>query len=294
MILHEFKTETNNNVYIINADFLTCDFKRMQDEYKENKRILWKTGTKGNKGCKVGDIIYFYYFNLPSATSKLERRILLKGTVCEETKKMEEGKVYRDDRKTIVDAFAINNLQTIELNDYKKFNRESLMLHYNFPARWGNVMILYEDKKQLYYDIEDSIANNKNGDFDDLIKYFEAPCFFQDILHPNKDPLSFYRRSNNLKYYEKHHFVPEHTKKYFPGNQKYADIIDNAENFIHLCPYCHRKIHLGTSEEIAFMLEEIYKIKKDFLKEKQINKFVSEDVLLWLKQIYNANVESDD
>ena len=63
---------------------------------------------------------------------------------------------------------------------------------------------------------------------------------------------------------------------------------------MNLCPYCHRRIHLSTSEDVEKMVEILYYEKKDFYDKMELNKYVGDDVLGWLKKLYLVNNEKSD
>lgn len=289
---------TKSQVLFLPADFLYCKFDQLQEEFQKDECITWDNF----KDAKKGDICYFYYKHLPSATGYDQSRILLRGVV-KGRRKVEQSMVKFGEKSQtgglLVDALVIGDLQPIALNDYKKFSLYALNTKYSVTQfhkhRFG------EKERELFKDLEDEAKNSSKGKgFEDLIKYFEIPCAFEATLHPNargtrqKDPLTFARRSNGLRYYEKHHFVQQHSTRKIQ-NADFIKIVDHDNNLINLCPYCHRMIHHGTPEVVSKMVEELYRQTKPFLDEFRLADYIdNEDPLTWLKQMYMANNEQTD
>ena len=76
---------------------------------------------------------------------------------------------------------------------------------------------------------------------------------------------------------EGHHIIPVSRKESFTQD------LDVVENILCLCPTCHRKIHLATSEIKQLMLEEI-------IDKTQISLCFNIN-LMQLKEIYLSNLQ---
>lgn len=288
-----FITDSGKRVFIISANFLTFNFKALQKEYAEKHYITWELPEKSSHQEKLKDICYFYYSHLPSASGATLGKILMRGTIEKGPHKRTLGDIYDTGDPTLVDAITITDLQPVRLKDQKKYCWESLVADYGISNYLRTIQQLKSHQAKLYEEIErdiqddpdsEKLRKSKNG-FAKLIEYFETPCFFQDRLHPKKNPLTFSRR-NGLNYYESHHFIPESTKSKVK-DPRFATIVDDPENRVPLCPYCHRRIHLGTPQDVAEMLRAIYDSKKDLEYIKNISQYIGTDnVLAWLNEIY--------
>ncbi len=289
-----YKTESGKNVFIIPANFLTFNFKALQKEYAEKHHISWELPKNASHQEFPEDICYFYYTHLPSASGATEGRILLRGIIETGPHKRTAGDIYGTNDLTQVDAITITDLQPVRLTDQKTYCWESIKGYF-----FGSIQSIRQLKAyqaELYFQIEQDIQNDpdsemlrksKNG-FAKLIEYFETPCFFQDSLHPKKNPLTFSRR-NGLDYYESHHFIPKSTKKMIK-DPEFSTIVDDSENRVALCPYCHRRIHFGTPQEVSKMLQDIYNNKKSLAFMKNISRYINtDDVLAWLNKVYAVN-----
>lgn len=70
----------------------------------------------------------------------------------------------------------------------------------------------------------------------------------------------FTAKESNQNYLEVHHFIPREFANDF------EESIENKDNYIPLCPHCHRKIHLAVDAERKHMINYIYSIRKEALK----------------------------
>lgn len=290
-----FKTVTGKNVFIIPANFLTFNFIALQNEYAEKHHITWEIPQKASHWERPGDICYFYYTHLPSAAGATQSRILMRGVVEQGPHKRTKGDIYDTNDSCQVDAITLTDLQPIQLKDYEKYSWENIK-GYGFFSPIQSIQQLKTHQADLYYHIEQDIQNDPESElfkktkmgFAKLITHFETPCFFQDSLHPRKDPLTFIRK-NGLRYYDSHHFIPQFTEKKI-NDPRFSAIVRHHDNRVALCPYCHKRIHLGSAEDISKMLESIYEQKKDKSFLKEINQYIgTKDVLAWLMSIYAVN-----
>jgi len=68
---------------------------------------------------------------------------------------------------------------------------------------------------------------------------------------------TFKRRKDGNQFTEAHHLIPYEKYDYFADELNLC--LDRAINIVSLCPNCHRKIHLGTKEDISDLLTILYK-----------------------------------
>lgn len=282
------KTKEENNVWIIVANYKVTDFKKLQNEYKTNKYITWESKNKVNPG----DICYFYYTNLPSAEGDTQSRIILRAIVKEGNHKMTRGAIWGPkvkDAEKLTEGFTIACIEPISLKDSIKYNYYSLRDKYNLNFRRPTNMRLTEKNIELYNEIEKNNGLEKNDEtsksgFDALVSYFEIPCYFEKIMH-SSNPQTFITK-NGLPYYEKHHFIQQHSCKLIDNPCYRYDIVYSDENLITLCVCCHKKIHFGRPEEIEKMLKIIYEDKKKVLDEKMKKYIGEQNVFDWVKKTY--------
>lgn len=74
----------------------------------------------------------------------------------------------------------------------------------------------------------------------------------------------FTSKKENQNYVEVHHFIPREFASEFDHT------IEIIENYVTLCPCCHRKIHHATDRERRHMIIEIYKQRKELLESRGI------------------------
>lgn len=284
------ETKEGNNVWIIVANYKVTDFKKLKDEYKTKGYITWESRNR----VKIGDICYFYFSNLPSAEGDNQSRIILRAIVQEGKHKMTIGEIWGPEKKNAkaqTDGFTFTDIEPISLEDSRKYNYYSLKNNekYNLNFTRPTNMMLTEKQIELYNEIEKDFSFKKTykpskDGFDKLISYFEVPCYFEKIMHPN-NPQTFIAK-NGLRYYDKHHFIQRYTHKLINDPSYIYDVIEKDENSITLCACCHKKIHLGRPEEIEEMLRIIYENKKEFF-DKQMKKYIGNgNVFDWIKSTY--------
>lgn len=73
--------------------------------------------------------------------------------------------------------------------------------------------------------------------------------------------MTFTSKANNENYVEAHHLVPIQLQSCFLYS------LDVESNIVSLCPVCHRKIHLATSNEKREIITKLYKSRINRLKE---------------------------
>ena len=313
--------ENEKNYWIIPMDFNIYPFSEMKKEWDKYKSIKWKIPGEAKydknindykliksssifKNLKKRDIIYFYVFNLPMGE---KARVLLRGEVVEEKSLMLYKEVYSNsESEEKVYAFKIGNLSTLGEDElYNNFfftigdiNSKSGSSITN-PR--GKVWLSRKNNKLSTEQI-DILEKyfKKDGwdkDIEKLIKFFNRRCFFEGKIGNKNDHKTFIRK-NGLKYYEIHHFIQKNQKnKNKPlHNLKEDDskaVIYGEKNELTLCPNCHRKIHLGTIEDINEMLK--IALEDDGIKEILSSKCIQdviggdEEIEKWILEMYNCS-----
>ena len=74
----------------------------------------------------------------------------------------------------------------------------------------------------------------------------------------------FTARENGKRYLEIHHFIPREFANDFDTS------IEIIENYVPLCPNCHRKIHNAVDGERKHLINNLLSLRKDSLKNKRI------------------------
>lgn len=93
-------------------------------------------------------------------------------------------------------------------------------------------------------------------------------CELENLYECNR--FYFTSKDTNKNYLEIHHFIPRE----FSNN--YEKTIEIIENYIALCPRCHRMIHLATDRERIPLINYIYDKRKDALKAKGLEVSIEE------------------
>ena len=87
------------------------------------------------------------------------------------------------------------------------------------------------------------------------------------ILEDSEDCAEHYftSKTENQNYVEVHHFIPREFASEFEHS------IEILDNYVTLCPCCHRKIHHAIDRERKHMILEIYNKRKDLLEQDGIH-----------------------
>ena len=75
----------------------------------------------------------------------------------------------------------------------------------------------------------------------------------------------FTAKSTNKNYVEVHHYIPREFANDFD------ETIEVLENYITLCPNCHRKIHLAVDNERKHMVNVLFSKRYLALKKKHLD-----------------------
>ena len=144
--------------------------------------------------------------------------------------------------------------------------------------------VLFQNFRQHYIDIQNTESEIEYVHRTKLVEeYKRDPQIRQEALKKEKYKCFFdnnhitFPTSNCEVYMEGHHIIPVSRKESFTQD------LDVVENILCLCPTCHRKIHLATSEIKQLMLEEI-------IDKTQISLCFNIN-LMQLKEIYLSNLQ---
>ncbi len=305
------------NYLLIGMNFLNYNFAIAEKEYKTNNMIRWQLAGKPiyskkwnsykidskaqmSKIVRLGDIIYFYVFGIPSDGGNDKARILLRGEVVEAPRPMKYNEVYiNDTSEHMINGFSIGKITTLnkeQLENDMCYSRKVLLKEYNqitpqgltnWPNRFiGNL------NESLIFDLENSFKKSGDKrDFAALVNHFNRECFFKGKLGATTQHLTFKRR-NGTDYYEGHHFIQQ-----YMGNKIEAldKIIKNDSNLLKLCSNCHNCLHYGQIEQVEKMIQIIWEnqeiqtlLQKNKFQE-IINVGSDEEALDWVKSVYKIN-----
>lgn len=301
-----------NNYWLIPMDFETCNFQQMEEEWKNNKKIMWQVPgtpkekkkdewfitTNMAKSINQGDIVYFYVSHLPSESKQNLSRVILRGIIEEEPYPIEYNKVYweSDDTK-MISGFSIGSITTLskeQLENNLFLSYEHLRSIYNnFLKPQGKNWPDKNYKSNFSEEVIDVLENNfkqslYKDDFKTLINHFNQKCFFCNKYGNKSDHRTFIRK-NGIDYYEYHHFIPQYKAKQIP---ELKGIIDAPANGLYLCSNCHNKFHYGRIEDVNEMIgivledEKIQKMLNEFSFKTYIDE--TEDIFEWFKDTYNT------
>lgn len=102
---------------------------------------------------------------------------------------------------------------------------------------------------------------------------------YRCILESSEDCAEHYftSKKENQNYVEVHHFIPREFASDFEHT------IEILNNYVTLCPCCHRKIHHATDNERKHMIIEIYNQRKDLLERDGIHMPSKQKMLQYYK-----------
>lgn len=81
----------------------------------------------------------------------------------------------------------------------------------------------------------------------------------------------FTAKKSEKNYLEIHHLIP------FEFNNDFEESLDKVENYIALCPHCHKLLHLGVDRERKGVLNYLFNQREEALKGKNLD--IEKDVL---------------
>ncbi|MCR4664999.1 MAG: hypothetical protein K5660_06500 [Paludibacteraceae bacterium] len=110
-------------------------------------------------------------------------------------------------------------------------------------------------------DIQGQARQNQVSDV--LKQMAKEKSNYHCILEESEDCAEHYftSKAENQNYVEVHHFIPREFASEFEHT------IEILDNYITLCPCCHRKIHHAIDRERKHMILEIYNQRKDLLEQ---------------------------
>ena len=303
----------NNNYWLIPMDFETCNFQQMEQEWNNNKKIMWQVAgtpkykkrldtwvitTEMAKLLKRGDIVYFYVSNLPSNSGKAQSRIMLRGIIEDEPHPILHNKVYwnSDEQEKMIIGFSISNITTLPkelLENNLFFCLDDLKLKdskFIYPQGWTNWP--NKENGNLGHNLISLLESNfkkttSKNDFKVLINHFNQECYICGKIGSKNEHKTF-KRKNGTDYYEYHHFIQQHKGKTI---LELKELICDRRNILCLCSNCHNQIHYGTKQNVTKMIELIWndEIIQKMLEEYKISSLIQENVLEWIKKVYISN-----
>lgn len=172
--ISEHLVASGYHVYMIPADYAKCNFSKLLEESRQhgnNGSVTWRSISS----AREGDIVYFYYKNLPSANVKAQRRILMRGVVTESEHLVSRDLVENCDSKELVKGIRIGQLRPIALQDERKFSLDVLKTKYNLKTE--RKQQLKENNRELFEDLEEEASKGEQLSLEDLSDYFQTSCF---------------------------------------------------------------------------------------------------------------------
>lgn len=311
--------------HLITADFEFFDFTSLYNENKSGKGILWnnsklKLDNANNKiiaayqdhKFNIGDDVYVYYTNLPDKTS----RILLKCSVINNGYYNEKFQYERcwyvgEYNKNMIISISdkvpaiklkieqgIYDESNIEKFSYKnliKSSEENNNNQYGLNIIQGKQYLKYPDNEKLIVELKKS-SGTRNHILEKWKKYFANECALTKCKAIENDHKTFYRQ-NGTKYFENHHLVYQNNGTKDEGNENKLRgiVIDRDFNQFNLCSNCHNRIHYGTYEDRAAMIEFLFNQREsEFVQAICLyDKNLKGKELEWIKKMYNV-IDKDD
>ncbi|ATZ21529.1 HNH endonuclease signature motif containing protein [Mesoplasma tabanidae] len=220
----------------IGDDYISTLSNRINEKYKN--KIKHAKNSKNNSSWWIG-------------FENIKKIVNSKSEIAEENTGL---RTFIFDPKLVINLLK-NNLENFKFN--KGTTLDSLFL--------DDFVDLNVDNLIPDFNYETDVLN-----LDNKIKLKRDHNLVLDFLKKNqicficKTTDTFINRSNGLKYFEVHHFIPYN----YETQMNYKKTLDSELNLISLCPLCHRKIHLSEEIEAIKIIEEIYfkKVDPDFIK----------------------------
>jgi hypothetical protein len=106
-------------------------------------------------------------------------------------------------------------------------------------------------------------------------------CEYGYIIGENHS--TFQAKNYPGDYMEGHHLIRmcDQENEIFFDEGQYVSL-DQIENIVSLCPICHAKIHFGKDEDVKKMIESLYIVRKDKLKEAGLHISLTDFIDLYL------------
>ena len=186
---------------------------------------------------------------------------------------------------TVVDAYS-ELFDTVDKSNLKKFiydtdkNRSVFQVIFSkvkgipiSPLDVEKDLTDIEIKQLSQSDTTDEVgAKNVEVASSALKKLAKLNAGYKCVLEDCEMCKYFTAKESNKPYLEIHHFIPREFANDFDVS------VEILENYIALCPNCHRKIHLAVDGERKHMINTLYNKKKDSLEQNGLH--------FDLKQIY--------
>lgn len=136
------------------------------------------------------------------------------------------------------------------------------------------------------FDTTDEDGAKKSDAFTEALKRLvKINSGYKCVLEVLGNCKYFTAKESGENYLEVHHFIPRAFSNDFENS------IEIKDNYVPLCPFCHRKIHLAVDRERIELVNYIYNLRKDKLKEygliPECEKIDNKDFLKILYEYYN-------
>ena len=270
--------------YRLTMDYNTYSFQDLRINYSKNNTATWYIESSNPKILDDFQLLgknnieaFFYCCNMPDRLN----RFVFKGKIVDVTPNKLKSKTDKknEDCKT-----------KIIIGDIKVFNDKdsSLLAIRNGDGIRFSPRGTYGELNEKVYKILSKIeAKEKLEDF--LDRFTGCNCIFENFENKLLCHSSF-TKENNEKYVEFHHII---FRNFGYSDNELLKILDSYnDNYVQLCPACHRAIHYGNKELRKKMIDKLLKQKgrslEKFYYECLKNKTFKEKI-----KMYNANYFKD-
>ncbi len=278
----------------LNLDYKNYNFNDFTEDYnseiehKQKGEIEWLI--KCQK-ISVGDVMYIYCKNMPD----LRNRFIIRAVVKKILDKNDVKPKYQKDFSPSRDKMLIlENIEALDTEDNYTFSIADLKEKYDYSICQGLYSEIFNDK--LVKDLENTKRNNVEKF---LEKYVNAKCYFEKAPKFRGDSEDYkhstFRKENGIVYVEYHHFILRYLGKDKAGD--FIKDIDCLDNYIELCPTCHKKIHYGKLEVRKQMLDYVIKNCNRPQLEELVNKINHDNKKSfdeYIYDIYNINKKEEN
>lgn len=220
-ILVDFSHEEKSEVFLVNVTF----FKSETHEHVHLTGNLFKAYKRA--GAVEGDILVFWKSKHDPALFKAE-------LIKQGTKRWEDAGL-----SSLKGAGGLLDISPWddEENIYNPEYESPSVVEEAVTAGFFPTVLRQGRKKQGERFI--TVRNKTKGDF--VLKQQDYKCQV-DSSHQT------FKTKAGVPYMEKHHLI---SMRHY---ESYTNDLDDISNIVSLCPNCHRKIHLGTDQEVSQML----------------------------------------
>ncbi|AUB31734.1 HNH endonuclease signature motif containing protein [Spiroplasma floricola] len=148
---------------------------------------------------------------------------------------LERDSFLNEYNESVIELFS-DFTSIVNFIDYKNINNQELVIMPIEKAEIKYVKISRKDRTE--FNKMKSIARN----------YYNNKCYFEN----NNNCKYFISETTNENYIEIHHLIPHGYSEDFKNS------IEVIENYVALCPNCHKKIHYSTKKDKYKMISILY------------------------------------